>query len=100
MSGILDPPKNIINTLTINNYKYTLSNVIPHTSVQYDIYCYNDTVFVKFLSGIIEGDQYKEWTTDEWMDIFIKSKIDALDISNSDSIFNSSTTLTNTPKII
>jgi hypothetical protein len=95
MSGIIDPPKTVVNTLTINNYKYTLSNVIPHTSVQYDIYCYNDTLFVKFVSGLIEGEQYKEWTTDDWMDVFIKSKVYALDDDDYGNIFN----LTNTPKI-
>ena len=83
MSGIVDPPVVVVNTSTINNYRYTLSNIIPHTSVQYNIYCYNDLLLVKPLSGIIEGDQYKEWTTDDWMDIFIKSKIEELTSVNT-----------------
>jgi hypothetical protein len=32
---------------------------------------------VKYISGLLEGEQYKEWTTDEWMDAFIKNKVEA-----------------------
>jgi hypothetical protein len=78
MSGIIEPPKSLIETLEINNYKYVLYNLIPHTSVQYGISCFNDTMLVKTIEGIIEGEQYKEWMTDEWLDAFIKSKVEAL----------------------
>jgi hypothetical protein len=74
----LDPPVVIVETLTINNYKYALSNLIPHTSVVYGIDCFNDSVFVKSITGLLEGDQYKEWTTDDWLDAFIKSKVEEL----------------------
>jgi hypothetical protein len=78
MSGLIEPPKVIVKTLSINNYRYGLSNLIPHTSVFYSIECYSDTTFVKSIQGILEGEQYKEWTTDDWLDAFIKSKIEAL----------------------
>jgi hypothetical protein len=44
MSGTLESPLVLVNTLTINNYKYALSNLIPHTSVAYGIDCFNDTI--------------------------------------------------------
>ena len=78
MSGIIDPPKIIVATLTINNYRYALSNFIPHTSVVYGIDCFNDTTLVKSITGLLEGEQYKEWTTDDWLDRFIKQKVEEL----------------------
>ena len=78
MSGTIQPPKIIVATLTINNYRYALSNFIPHTSVVYGIDCFNDTTLVKSITGILEGEQYKEWTTDDWLDRFIKQKVEEL----------------------
>lgn len=78
MSGIVNPPKTIVETILITRYVYSLADVIPHTSVRYNIFCYNGDDFVKAVSGIIQGDQYKEWTTDDWMDAFIKSKVEEL----------------------
>ena len=78
MSGIIDPPKIIVATLTINHYRYALSNLIPHTSVVYGIDCFNDTTLVKSITGLLEGEQYKEWTTDDWLDRFIKQKVEEL----------------------
>jgi hypothetical protein len=78
MSGTIDPPKIIVATLTINNYRYALSNLIPHTSVVYGIDCFNDDVLVKSITGLLEGDQYKEWMTDDWLDRFIKQKVEEL----------------------
>lgn len=77
----LEPPVVIVETLTINNFRYAISNLIPHTSVQYDIYCYKDAVFVKTITGLLEGTQYKEWTTDDWLDAFIKTKVEELNCS-------------------
>ena len=77
----LDPPVVIVETLTINKYSYDVSNLIPHTSVNYNIYCFNGTACVKHVSGIIEGEQYKEWTTDDWLDAFIKTKVEELNAS-------------------
>jgi len=76
MSGIID--KTITETLTITRYVYSVSDLIPHTSVQYHIYCYNEDTLVKSLTGLLEGDLYKEWTTDDWLDDFIKSKVESL----------------------
>ena len=78
MSGIVEPPKIIVETLSINNYKYALGNLIPHTSVAYGIECFHDTTLVKSIQGILDGEQYKEWTTDDWLDRFIKSKVEEL----------------------
>jgi len=78
MSGIVDPPKIFVESLTINNYAYALSNLKPHTSVQYSINCFNDTIYVKSINGLLEGEQYKEWTNDDWLDAFIKSKVETL----------------------
>lgn len=85
MSGFftLDPPNIFVETKTIkiNKYSYKLSNIIPHTSVIYSICCYNDDNQVKYISELLDGEQYKEWTTDDWMDAFIKSKVEALNTS-------------------
>jgi hypothetical protein len=78
MSGILEPPKIIVQTLSINNYRYALSNFIPHTSVMYGIDCFNDNILIKSIVGVLEGEQYKEWTNDVWLDQFIKQKIEEL----------------------
>jgi len=78
MSGTINPPKIIVATLTINNYKYALSNLIPHTSVVYGIDCFNDTTLVKSITGLLDGEQYKEWVTDDWLDMFIKQKVEEL----------------------
>lgn len=76
----LDPPIIYVETKTIeiNNYSYQLTNIIPHTSVIYNIYCYNDNNQVQYISGLLDGEQYKEWLTDEWMDAFIKKKVEEL----------------------
>ena len=76
MSGLIDPPKNI--QFSITRYVYNMSELIPHTSVKYDIYCYTEDTLVKTITGLLEGDQYKEWTTDDWLDAFIKSKVENL----------------------
>lgn len=76
MSGIVEPP--IITAIEIKRYTYQLIDLIPHTSVQYYIHCYNDIILVKTIIGLLEGEQYKEWTTDDWIDRFIKSKVDEL----------------------
>ena len=81
----LEPPVVIVETLTINNYKYGLGNLIPHTSVAYGIECYNDTTLVKSIIGVLEGEQYKEWTTDDWLDAFIKTKVEELNSSAWDN---------------
>jgi hypothetical protein len=78
MSGLIEPPKTIVETFEINRYEYNLINLIPHTSVQYCITCYDDSVYVKSITGLLEGEQYKEWTNDDWLDAFIKSKIESL----------------------
>lgn len=81
MSGIVEPPKIVIETLEINRYTYDLINLIPHTSAQYRIFCYCGDVEVKFVTGLLEGEQYKEWTTDDWLDAFIKSKVEEISSS-------------------
>ncbi len=77
---LLDPPNIYIETKTIkiNKYSYQLTNIMPHTSVIYNICCYNDDEQVKYISGLLDGEQYKEWITDEWMDTFIKKKVEEL----------------------
>ena len=81
MSGIIEPPKIIVKTLEINSYKYVLYNLIPHTSVQYGIDCFQDTTLVTSITGLLEGEQYKEWTTDDWLDAFIRTKVEELNAS-------------------
>lgn len=78
MSGIISPPKIIVKTLEINRYTYDLINLIPHTSAQYRIFCYSDNVEVKYVTGLLEGEQYKEWVDDDWLDRFIKEKVETL----------------------
>jgi hypothetical protein len=74
----LDTPIIYVETTTIqiNKYSYQLINLIPHTSVMYNIWCFNDNTQVKYISGLLEGELYKEWTTDEWMDAFIKKQVE------------------------
>jgi hypothetical protein len=79
MSGTIEPP--ILVTSSINRYTYTLNDLIPHTSVLYYINCFNNDIYVKSITGILEGEQYKEWTTDDWLDRFIKSKVESLNLT-------------------
>ena len=74
----LDTPIIVVETttITINKYSYQLINLIPHTSVMYNIWCFHDNTQVKYISGLLDGEQYKEWTTDEWLDAFIKNKVE------------------------
>ena len=74
----INPP--IVNTtiVTMNKYTYELVNLIPHTSVEYRIFLYDDEKFIKGIDGIVDGDEYKAWTTDDYMDDFIKTKVDSL----------------------
>jgi hypothetical protein len=65
----------LIETKKINKYSYALSSLIPHKSVQYNIYCYDDDVFVKSISGLLEGQDYLDWTNDDFLDAFIKAKV-------------------------
>ena len=78
MSGIVDPPKIIFETFKITRYMYFLSDIITHTSVSYVIHCFDGDVSVKVIRGIIEGEEYNQWTSDDWMDAYIKSKIESL----------------------
>ena len=78
MSGTITPPKIIVKTLEINRYTYDLINLIPHTSAQYRIFCYCGDVEVKYITGLLEGIQYKEWIDDDWLDRFIREKVEAL----------------------
>jgi hypothetical protein len=68
----------LVETKKINKYKYVISDLIPHTSVHYDIYCFNDIVFIKQISGKLEGQEYLDWTNDDYLDNFIKAKVIAL----------------------
>jgi len=78
MSGTIDPPKIIIENFTITRYVYNLSDLIPHTSVMYHIYCYNEDTLVKSMTGLLDGVQYKEWVDDTYLDNFIKSKVEEI----------------------
>jgi hypothetical protein len=78
MSGLIDPPKTVTETFTITRYFYELNNIKLHTSVEYVIVCFNGDTLVKTISGLLEGEQYKEWTTDDWLDAFIKAKVENL----------------------
>jgi hypothetical protein len=80
MSRIVEPPISVVQTIKITRYEYSLSNLIPHASVQYTINCYNDNVYVKSISGILEGIQYIEWVNDDYLDAFIKAKVEELGI--------------------
>ena len=83
MSGIVEPPKSLVETILINNYNYDLINLIPHKSVQYRIFLYNDTTLVKTITGLLEGEEYQQWVNDDWLDIFIRNKVEELDVSRS-----------------
>jgi len=80
---LVDPPIEFIETkrIIINNYTYYLSNISSHKSVEYDIICYNNKEIVKTLAGLVDGEQYKEWVSDDWMDAFIKKKVEELNTS-------------------
>jgi hypothetical protein len=67
------------NIIKINKYIYAVTELKPHTSVRYHIYCYNDSTLVKHITGLLEGNQYLEWTNDDYLDNFIKEKVKLLD---------------------
>ena len=52
MDYTLDSEIVLIETKKINKYKYVVSNLIPHTSIHYDIYCFDDKDFIKQISGL------------------------------------------------
>lgn len=70
------------NTIKINKYRYAVTDLIPHTSVRYHIYCYDGSILVKHMTGLLEGEQYIEWTNDDYLDNFIKEKVNLLTTSN------------------
>ena len=78
MSGTITPPKIIVKTLEINRYTYDVINLIPHTSAQYRIFCYCGDVEVKYVTGLLEGIQYKEWVDDDYLDRFIRNIVETL----------------------
>jgi len=65
----------LIETKKINKYKYFLLNLIPYTSVQYVIDCFDNDVHVKCITGLLEGQEYLDWKTDDYLDNFIKAKV-------------------------
>jgi hypothetical protein len=65
-------------TLNFTKYRYVVTDLIPHTSVRYNIYLYEGEVLVKHVSGLLEGEQYLEWKTDDYLDRFIQSIVDKL----------------------
>lgn len=65
----------LVETKKINNYKYNLSELKPHISVRYDIYCFDGDIFVKSITGLLEGQEYLDWTNDDFLDAFIKAKV-------------------------
>lgn len=79
----INPPIVSTTTNTINNYSYSVYNLIPHTSVQYRILLFQDNMVIKTINGLLDGDEYKAWTTDDYMDDFIKKKVDSLKFDSS-----------------
>ncbi len=67
-------------TLKIDNYHYVVSSLIPHISVCYTIHLYTGETLVKCVSGILEGEQYLEWKTDDYLDNHSRSVVDKLSI--------------------
>lgn len=78
MSGTISPPKVVTETFTITTFTYILQNFEPHHRVEYTIQCFNGLVFVKTITGVLEGEEYKRWVDDDWLDAFMKSKVEAL----------------------
>ena len=68
-------------TLKITKYRYVVIDLIPHTSVRYHIYLYEEEALVKHITGMLEGEQYLEWKTDDYLDNFIQSVVDKLSIT-------------------
>ena len=65
-------------TLKLTKYRYIVCELIPHTSVRYHIYLYEEEALVKHVSGLLEGEQYLEWKTDDYLDNFIQSVVDRM----------------------
>jgi hypothetical protein len=66
-------------TLKLTKYRYAVCELIPHTSVRYHIYLYEEEALVaKHVSGLLEGEQYLEWKTDDYLDNFIQSVVDGM----------------------
>lgn len=65
-------------TLKLTKYRYAVCELIPHTSVRYHLYLYQDDGIVKHITGMLEGEQYLEWKTDDYLDRFIQSVVDKL----------------------
>jgi hypothetical protein len=67
----------IVVSKLINKYRYELMDFRPHVSVSYLIYCYSSAdVFIKVLTGKIEGEEYSNWGDDDtYIDDLMKSKV-------------------------
>jgi len=67
----------IVVSKLIDKYRYELMDFKPHISVSYQIYCYNSAdVFIKVLTGIIEGEEYSNWSNDDkYIDDLMKLKV-------------------------
>lgn len=65
-------------TLKLTKYRYIVCELIPYTSVRYHLYLYQDDGIVKHVTGLLEGEQYLEWKTDDYLDNFIQSVVDKL----------------------
>jgi hypothetical protein len=72
---ILEEP--LVLVKQINKYRYELMDFKPHLSVSYQILCYNlKDVFIKVLTGIIEGEEYANWSNDDkYIDDLMKQKV-------------------------
>jgi len=78
MSGTIDPPKTFTETATITRFVYELNNLVPHTSADYVIVCFNGDTLVKTITGVLDGIHYTEWTTDDYLDAYMKAVVESL----------------------
>lgn len=61
----------------ITKFRYELSDLKPHVSVTYTVWCFSESgELVKLLGGLIDGDEYANWSRDDtYMDSLIKQKV-------------------------
>lgn len=83
----LDTPTSFCEIKTVHSYEYNIMDYLPHTQATYHIRLLDSNKHeLKSISGIIEGDDFANWGTDDtYLDNFIKTKVTEFLTANAPS---------------
>lgn len=78
METILDPPIQIVTTVTITRYTYQLFNLVLNKEVTVLIDLYSNQNQVKQIVRKIEGPEYQAWINDNYILDIVKREVEKL----------------------